>query len=91
MKKYKTLEIHVKEATINEKADAVITESEAYFNKEDVVLITKQTSSIFNRKAIDDLVDKLTKDIPIYKIYLNNKMSVPNVALTSEELAYLCE
>ena len=91
MKKYTRLEIHVKEAKINEKADAAVSEQEIFFDKKDIECITKQSSKIFNRKPIDDLIDGLLEGVSAYRIYFKSGNYTNNVILTEDELAELCE
>lgn len=90
-KKYERIEIHVKNAKIGEKPDAAIVRTEVYFDKNDVASIAKQTSSVFNRTTVDELVDKLIEDIPLYKVDFFLASPINNIVLSDKQLAYLCE
>lgn len=90
-KKYERIEIHVKNAKIGEKPDAAIVRTEVYFDKNDVASIVKQTSSVFNKTTVDELVYKLTEDIPLYKVDFFLANPINNIILSDEQLAYLCE
>ena len=90
-KKYERIEIHVKNAKIGEKPDAAIVRTEVYFDKNDVASIAKQTSSVFNKTAVEELADKLIENIPLYKIDFFLANPINNIVLSDEQLAYLCE
>ena len=65
--------------------------TEVYFDKNDVASIVKQTSSVFNKTTVDELVDKLIEDIPLYKVDFFLANPINNIILSAEQLAYLCE
>lgn len=90
-KKYERIEIHVKNAKIGEKPDAAIVRTEVYFDKNDVASIVKQTSNVFNKTAVEELVDKLIENIPLYKVDFFLANPINNIILSDEQLAYLCE
>lgn len=90
-KKYERIEIHVKNAKIGEKPDAAIVRTEVYFDKNDVASIAKQTSSVFNKTAVEKLADKLIENIPLYKVDFFLANPINNIVLSDEQLAYLCE
>jgi len=90
-KKYERIEIHVKNAKIGEKPDAAIVRTEVYFDKNDVASIAKQTSSVFNKTTVDELVDKLTEGILLYRVDFFLAKPINNIVLSDEQLAYLCE
>jgi hypothetical protein len=74
-----------------QQTDAAITERDVYIDEKSIRCICEQTTGIFNRKALDDLIDGLLKDIKVYKVYLSNGSTISNIAFTEEELADLCK
>ena len=90
-KKYERIEIHVKNAKIGEKPDAAIVRTEVYFDKNDVASIAKQTSSVFNKTATEELANKLIENIPLYRVDFFFANPINNIVLSDEQLAYLCE
>lgn len=92
-KEYKRLEIHVKESTIQEKAEAMCEENISYFDKKDVLSISKQSRTVYNRKIWDEAIDKYLegKDIDLYTVRFILGDTLKNIILSNEQLKYLCE
>ena len=88
-KEYKRIEIHVKEATIQEKAEATIVESVCYFDKNDIIYIVKETEKVYNKKIGDELYASM--NLNTYTISFRNGGYVRCVILNKEQLAELCE
>lgn len=91
-KKYIRLEIHTKQATVTEKEECTLIESECYFDKKDVEIICKQNSYAYTRRLPDNMVNEYIKNTGknLYTV-ITDSSKVDNVVLSKEELEYLCE
>lgn len=92
-KEYKRLEIHVKNSTIQEKAEAKCIESVSYFDKKDIISISKQGTQVYNRNIIDATLDNylMERGITLYTIDFTLGNTLKNIILSDEQLKYLCE
>jgi hypothetical protein len=91
-KEYRRLAIHRKDATMHEKANTSVEIVEIYFDKKDVVSITRQSQSPFESDKHDLYVTNYinANNLALYTVIFV-QFNMNNIILSKEELQYLCE